>query len=117
MFVTAEKPMSKTPPVPDDRSYHLAEWRKSSNNAYLTRLLEPLDVKPGAVVLDVGCGSGYVSAYFSRDKTVRRNLAVDLVPRSEEHTSELQSHSDLVCRLLLEKKKKLKNLALKCHTP
>src|SRR5438034_8793845 len=28
--------------------------------------------------------------------------------RSEEHTSELQSHSDLVCRLLLEKKKKTK---------
>src|SRR5438132_9476602 len=27
--------------------------------------------------------------------------------RSEEHTSELQSHSDLVCRLLLEKKKQL----------
>src|SRR5260221_12732550 len=29
------------------------------------------------------------------------------VKRSEEHTSELQSHSDLVCRLLLEKKKKI----------
>src|SRR2546428_4948487 len=28
--------------------------------------------------------------------------------RSEEHTSELQSRSDLVCRLLLEKKKKIK---------
>src|SRR5437667_1468927 len=28
--------------------------------------------------------------------------------RSEEHTSELQSHHDLVCRLLLEKKKRLK---------
>src|SRR5436190_6207829 len=28
--------------------------------------------------------------------------------RSEEHTSELQSHSDLVCRLLLEKKKQTK---------
>src|SRR5260221_4882519 len=28
--------------------------------------------------------------------------------RSEEHTSELQSHSDLVCRLLLEKKKRSK---------
>src|SRR5690242_21269638 len=27
-------------------------------------------------------------------------------PRSEEHTSELQSHVNLVCRLLLEKKKK-----------
>src|SRR5947207_7824540 len=30
--------------------------------------------------------------------------------RSEEHTSELQSHSDLVCRLLLEKKKKKKEI-------
>src|SRR5260221_10464527 len=29
----------------------------------------------------------------------------DRPKRSEEHTSELQSHSDLVCRLLLEKKK------------
>src|SRR5690242_20799292 len=29
-------------------------------------------------------------------------------PRSEEHTSELQSHVNLVCRLLLEKKKKKK---------
>src|SRR6185312_3746516 len=29
-------------------------------------------------------------------------------PRSEEHTSELQSRSDLVCRLLLEKKKYLR---------
>ena len=29
--------------------------------------------------------------------------------RSEEHTSELQSHSDLVCRLLLGKKKKHKH--------
>src|SRR5260221_5572115 len=28
--------------------------------------------------------------------------------RSEEHTSELQSHSDLVCRLLLEKKKEIR---------
>src|ERR1019366_10819994 len=35
-----------------------------------------------------------------------RRLAGDL--RSEEHTSELQSLTNLVCRLLLEKKKKLK---------
>src|SRR5215211_1820552 len=37
--------------------------------------------------------------------------ATTTVPvRSEEHTSELQSHSDLVCRLLLEKKKKKRKL-------
>src|SRR5439155_3839422 len=35
--------------------------------------------------------------------------SVDLLLRSEEHTSELQSRGHLVCRLLLEKKKKLKN--------
>src|SRR5436190_4539620 len=33
-------------------------------------------------------------------------LICEVLARSEEHTSELQSHSDLVCRLLLEKKKK-----------
>src|SRR5437773_7307043 len=33
-------------------------------------------------------------------------LATVVAARSEEHTSELQSHHDLVCRLLLEKKKK-----------
>src|SRR2546427_5642890 len=32
------------------------------------------------------------------------------VPRSEEHTSELQSQSNLVCRLLLEKKKKQQHI-------
>src|SRR5260221_4496601 len=37
---------------------------------------------------------------FSSPSWLRANT------RSEEHTSELQSHSDLVCRLLLEKKKK-----------
>src|SRR5438034_2224334 len=39
---------------------------------------------------DFGFGSGF-----------RREI------RSEEHTSKLQSHSDLVCRLLLEKKKRI----------
>src|SRR5438034_7426806 len=36
--------------------------------------------------------------------------------RSEEHTSELQSHSDLVCRLLLEKKKKYSITQTTCNT-
>src|SRR2546430_6145747 len=34
-----------------------------------------------------------------------QGLALHVLPRSEEHTSELQSQSNLVCRLLLEKKK------------
>src|SRR5437868_15248755 len=38
------------------------------------------------------------------------------VARSEEHTSELQSRFDLVCRLLLEKKKKIHNTSLHSNT-
>src|SRR5438034_3286463 len=43
------------------------------------------------------------------DVTRRAGLDAPGLSRSEEHTSELQSHSDLVCRLLLEKKKQLGN--------
>src|SRR5438094_2555012 len=41
----------------------------------------------------------------------QRRLDATLRPRSEEHTSELQSPYDLVCRLLLEKKKNNNNLS------
>src|SRR5437667_9168393 len=47
-----------------------------------------------------------VAKDISRDHFVKVNARVEI--RSEEHTSELQSHHDLVCRLLLEKKKKKK---------
>src|SRR5260221_2151857 len=40
------------------------------------------------------------------DEVVVNEIEMAAITRSEEHTSELQSHSDLVCRLLLEKKKK-----------
>src|SRR2546427_7950315 len=65
----------------------------------------------GLVILDVlgglGCGAGH-----GRDDALR-GIRLDKwgrwrsleEARSEEHTSELQSQSNLVCRLLLEKKK------------
>src|SRR5438132_8265472 len=56
-------------------------------------------------------GIGWVSAHANAHEPERvgRRLprATRSGSRSEEHTSELQSHSDLVCRLLLEKKKKI----------
>src|SRR5256885_6193980 len=45
----------------------------------------------------------------SRDATGASGLWFDDFRRSEEHTSELQSPCNLVCRLLLEKKKKNSN--------
>src|SRR5205085_8257641 len=46
-----------------------------------------------------------ILSYYAKEKQAK----IDQLPvRSEEHTSELQSQSNLVCRLLLEKKKKKK---------
>src|SRR2546425_1617520 len=56
-------------------------------------------VPHGARVLELGCGTGDL-----------------LASRSEEHTSELQSLAYLVCRLLLEKKKKKKTARAKRPT-
>src|SRR2546430_5717239 len=50
------------------------------------------------------------------DQTMPVAQAIEeFAPRSEEHTSELQSQSNLVCRLLLEKKKKVESTAT--HLP
>src|SRR5436190_9683301 len=52
----------------------------------------------GRVVREQPCDVGVALDIGERER--------DADVRSEEHTSELQSHSDLVCRLLLEKKKR-----------
>src|SRR5438132_4253298 len=62
-----------------------------------------------------------------KNSVVMRADAVTMFERSEEHTSELQSHSDLVCRLLLEKKNTrhvnavrgliARSLAMRCTVP
>src|SRR5437588_8848540 len=57
--------------------------------------------------------TGSAPAAAARRGDRRRPLPRVLAARSEEHTSELQSHSDLVCRLLLEKKKKKKKTTTK----
>src|SRR2546426_3044965 len=46
-----------------------------------------------------------IRSHYLRESRRRRGIR-PLDPRSEEHTSELQSPCNLVCRLLLEKKKK-----------
>src|SRR2546430_6897825 len=70
----------------------------------------------------------YTTLFRSRRLRVVPGLAADVVEghdvervdhadlqRSEEHTSELQSQSNLVCRLLLEKKKKLSTPSVGTH--
>src|SRR2546430_12892451 len=69
-------------------------------------------VKSTANLTDAAGGSAGDTPAAAREKAFARRLpsdrvvsAEDCVRRSEEHTSELQSQSNLVCRLLLEKKK------------
>src|SRR5438132_2587894 len=51
-----------------------------------------------------GAGPGFAT-HICDDEVDKETGYAKPGPRSEEHTSELQSHSDLVCRLQLEKKK------------
>src|SRR5438132_4576796 len=55
---------------------------------------------------------GFIREIRGEGLMIGVELSVEGAPstRSEEHTSELQSHSDLVCRLLLEKKKRMNAL-------
>src|SRR3712207_7489255 len=80
------------------------------NGDTLAALVDDLDAKhPGLknrLVTEEGKLHRFVNVYVN-DEDVRFTGALDTqVKRSEEHTSELQSRQYLVCRLLLEKKKR-----------
>src|ERR1035438_8808209 len=96
--------------------------RRSSGVGEISRLLNSQE---GLCVLDIGATSANNIRFFtgqghksysedllrsSLDPALRTKdiMGNSLVDRSEEHTSELQSLRHLVCRLLLEKKKKNK---------
>src|SRR2546430_9939745 len=68
-----------------------------------TTLFRSLMGVTGTGAADGADGVGTVAAAVKR--VVSRADSSVVVERSEEHTSELQSQSNLVCRLLLEKKK------------
>src|SRR3989449_5172768 len=70
---------------------------------------------PGGDLLFVTDPTGFPQVYRWRDATGAEPLTAEPLgarARSEEHTSELQSRLHLVCRLLLEKKKKTKRSGL-----
>src|SRR5258708_9940029 len=95
-----------------DDAFVLAEWRDGGGPPGPPRLIAPLHVHhlddeawyvlEGTLCVQVG--KDEVEAQAGSGVFVPRGTAHTY--RSEEHTSELQSPDHLVCRLLLEKKKK-----------
>src|SRR2546426_6036762 len=72
----------------------------------------------GMIVVTGPTGSGKTTSLATMltilNETTRKILTIE-DPRSEEHTSELQSPCNLVCRLLLEKKKKQTKVKTEHH--
>src|SRR3989454_3578904 len=87
-----------------------------TGHSYLDTFANLANDKAAMLYQAYGRGVGYIEKYAAKDIADPDHFAVaDKVvgpsgrtPRSEEHTSELQSPCNLVCRLLLEKKKKKK---------
>src|SRR5260370_29951228 len=80
---------------------------------YTTLFRSFLFVLGFAWILALGCGEragGESIGSHADSLAVVLSAELDLEKRSEEHTSELQSHLNLVCRLLLEKKKMQKKV-------
>src|SRR2546427_5099093 len=67
----------------------------------------PPPISPASEIVWCGARNGRRA---TSDSPSGSTPATEWILRSEEHTSELQSQSNLVCRLLLEKKKKKKKL-------
>src|SRR5260370_38812786 len=76
----------------------------ATTEIYTLSLHDALPISP--VVLYVDEFQNFMFEGFQTLLSEARKFGLGLVLRSEEHTSELQSHLNLVCRLLLEKKKK-----------
>src|SRR5690242_21218883 len=84
----------------DTLDLHSFPTRRSSDLDTTTVVSKTTDANGEAMFENAAAGTVWVEASFTDAAGNRRKA-----PRSEEHTSELQSHVNLVCRLLLEKKK------------
>src|SRR5438034_6649971 len=80
---------------------HSFPTRRSSDLIHETYIRVRPSLRPSPMMMSVAPGRATMIGHCQFPPAQEHSYTL----RSEEHTSELQSHSDLVCRLLLEKKK------------
>src|SRR2546426_5171527 len=112
-------------PTKDQVRYHGERWAWVLGLALLAYLAFPSSAGEAAPLLETGKFADrdliapFTFAVSKSDEELAREaeeLAATVKPiRSEEHTSELQSPCNLVCRLLLEKKKKKQQVLTQKH--
>src|SRR5690349_7123007 len=96
---------AKRNPLAQTRNWYMTEDHANATGKFNTVIGGRIKVSDCSQVTDGAASLFLASEKYAREYAKRRNLKLEQIPRSEEHTSELQSRRDLVCRLLLEKKK------------
>src|SRR5437016_10506277 len=96
--------LAHTSPTAQTRNFYLFAVDQSFNSSLATGLKADYDFS--ASVITVNRGDTLVIHFYNpTDQNHTFTMGAPYANRSEEHTSELQSLTNLVCRLLLEKKK------------
>src|SRR5438874_3449467 len=104
--VQAKDVMARGELVPDDLMYGMVAWRLRHVDCERGFILDGFPRTPA----QAGWLDAFLEHEFFENQPRGQCLPIVIRIRSEEHTSELQSRRDLVCRLLLEKKKYIKRI-------
>src|SRR5206468_9838658 len=98
-----------TPTHPKSTLFPYTTLFRSKRIGNRSVLFEPVQRRGVKIKDSIAVARDLLRVRLPMEHVIHAPVAGACITRSEEHTSELQSRSDLVCRLLLEKKNKQQN--------
>ncbi len=79
-----------------DRAWHLAERERMANQEYLAPFLAPLSITDGSVLVDIGCGGGYINSFVAARHRMSLNIGLDLDPQTMRLARDLNRQAQSV---------------------